>query len=96
MEKENTINHETVEERLDEVLFDGSFRNILNPDQYVDPTQWMKEHIQTHPDYLKSLSGAVSILPFTFQLGETGVGYTGKCICNLCKEEHSITDVDNW
>lgn len=92
----NAHDHETVGERLDEVLSNDSFRYILDPDHYIDPTPWMKEHIQTHPDYLESVSGAVSILPFTFQLSETGVGCVGKCICNLCKEEHSMTDMDNW
>ena len=96
MKEENTDNRRTVGERLDEVLSDDAFRYILDPNQYTDPTPWMKEHIQTHPDYLKSLSGTVSVLPFTFQLGETGIGCAGRCICNLCKAEYDITDMDNW
>ncbi len=87
---------DSVKDRLIEVLDSSTFKSVMDPNNYVDPTDWMKEHIKKHPEYLKEQASAVMILPFTFEVGENGIGYVGRCICNICKADHSMTDIDNW
>lgn len=86
----------TNESRLNEVLDDSTFAEVLNPANYVNPTSWMREHLKTHPDYLDSSSGAVMSLPYIFELSSTGIGYVGRCTCTICKETHSITNIDKF
>lgn len=86
----------SVGDRLDEVLDNNTFADVMNPKNYLDPTEWMKEHVKTHPEFLTQKASAVLHLPFTFEVSECGIGYAGRCRCNICNAEHSMTDRDNW
>ena len=93
-EKDSHVDNNTVADRLHECLSDNSFKNIMNYENYIDPTHWMKEHIKKHPEYLASQSGTVAILPYTFVLSETGICFTGRCTCDICGEKFNMTNID--
>ena len=82
--------------RIDEVLNADAIQGMFDISNYKDPTDWMKEHINDHPEYLDSEAPTVSILPFNITLSANGIGYVGKCKCRICGEEHDITEDIDW
>lgn len=90
------MDEKTIESRLIEVLDDATYSCVLNPANYLDPTSWMREHLKSHTEYMNSAAGATMVLPFKFELWLNGVGNSGRCVCNLCQAEFSMTNLDNW
>ncbi len=86
----------TVRERIKEVLSDDNYKYVLDAKNYTNPVPWMKEHIQQHQKYLNSESGAVATLPYTIMLSLTGLGCTGRCVCDICKEGFNMSNSEGF
>ena len=85
-----------VKDKLPLIMEDSRIDEIFSLKEYVDPRNWMREHIQTHTEFLESAGETAQILPFTFKLSSNSIGCIGVCMCNVCGETFSMTDIDNW